>query len=94
MPSLDDTDLLALQYMIPSTILQDEPIQTVLQCAASMTACQFQDFWKNYERLKTYDADPAIADMAQQQIVQRQHATPSRRKDNSQGSAGGLHQKS
>jgi len=71
----DDTDLLALQYMIPSAVLQEqEPVVSVLKCSAAATACQFAAFWKAYDALLQYSADPAIAAMAQQSKPARQHA--------------------
>jgi len=70
-----DTDLLALQYMIPNAILkeQQEPVHTVLQCAAAATACNFPLFWKTYDGLLNYTTDPVIASMATQQVKARQH---------------------
>ena len=70
-----DTQLLALQYMIPSIVLQEqEPIVTVLQCSATMTACQFTQFWKAYDGLLQYSADPILAGLARQSIAGRQQA--------------------
>jgi len=70
----DSTDLLALQFLIPAATLQEEPVRTILQCAAQTTACQFAEFWQTYERLQNFEADPALAQLARQQTKGRQHA--------------------
>lgn len=66
----DDTQLLALQYLIPSTILKEPEslVAMVLECSAAATACQFADLWKSYEGLQNYSADPAIAHLAKTSI--------------------------
>ena len=72
----DDTQLLALQYLIPTTILKepDSLVALVLQCSAAATACQFVELWKTYEGLRNYSADPAIARLALTSIPTLQQA--------------------
>ena len=61
------TDLLALRYLIPATILSAEPCATIQKCSSLLEACQFTDFWSTYETLKSH-SDAALAGLATRSV--------------------------
>lgn len=60
------TDLLALTYMVPNAP------GAILQCGDLLDACQFQEFWKLYDKMPS--TDPDLAPIVASSRVQLQRA--------------------
>ena len=65
------SDLLALNYMIPTATQKTEPLATIFVCQKQLVACQFAAFWKTYGTLQT--ADP-IANLTKSSVARLQSA--------------------
>lgn len=70
----NSSDLLALSYMISSTVLAQEPCHTIQKCATSLDGCQFTEFWKLFEELQSYSEDSAISLLAKKSVVTLQES--------------------
>ena len=66
------TDLLALSYMIPQSVLNREPCATIQTCASQLDSCKFVEFWKTFADLQTYVVDPVIQQLANRSVQRLQ----------------------
>ena len=46
-----DTDLMALNCMIPEHVSHSEPCATIVRCAELLEGCSFADFWPEFRKL-------------------------------------------
>lgn len=65
------TDNLALSYMIPQPILSQDVCVSIQTCLSHLSACQFADFWKNYESLES-SSDSVICSVAKRSVQRLQ----------------------
>ena len=65
------TDNLALSYMIPQPILSKDVCASIQTCLSHLSACQFADFWKNYESLES-SSDSVICSVAKRSVQRLQ----------------------
>jgi hypothetical protein len=67
----NSSDLLSLTYMIPQTITLKESCPYVFKCNDSLRLCNFNDFWKHYESLKS-SSDSIVSQIANNSIIKLQ----------------------
>jgi len=66
------TDLVALTYMIPQSVMNREVCATIQTCASQLDSCQFVEFWKTFENLQNCTADPVIQQLANRSVQRLQ----------------------
>lgn len=58
----EHTDFLALKYIIPTNIMNQEPCALIKTCFDQLESCQFSQFWESYEQIKSSSLGGYLSD--------------------------------